>query len=179
MRWKPMLAATLLLSAVSAPGQAQTPTLPILVPLTGFLSLEGTSQRNGAELALADAAAKSALAYDISDTGTSPEVAVNAFLRAMDEDDVRAVVAPMLGTQMLALLPLAAEFKMPLLTVSGTASITEQGNPYVFRFFPGDAVVKRAHARYAVEELGAKRPAVIFQTTAYGQSGRTQLADNL
>ena len=179
MRWKPMLAAILLLSASGAPGQAQTPTLPILVPLTGFLSLEGTSQRNGAELALADAAEQLDLTYDISDTGTSPEIAVNAFLRAMDQEDVLAVVAPMLGTQMLALLPLAAEFKMPLLTVSGTASITEQGNPYVFRFFPGDAVVKRAQARYAVEELGIKSPAIIFQTTAYGQSGRTHLADNL
>ena len=179
MRWKPILAASLLLSGANTPGLAQSPTLPILVPLTGFLSLEGTSQRNGAELALTDSAEKLDLAYDISDTGTSPEVAVNAFLRAMEEKDVRAVVAPMLGTQMLALLPLAAEFKMPLLTVSGTASITEQGNPYVFRFFPGDAVVKRAQARYAVEELGVKSPAIIFQTTAYGQSGRAHLADNL
>lgn len=178
MHWKPMLAA-LLLTAISTAGQAQAPTLPILVPLTGFLALEGTSQRNGAELALTDAAEKLDLDYDISDTGTSPEVAVNAFLRAMEVKDVRAVVAPMLGTQMLALLPLAAEFKMPLLTVSGTASITEQGNPYVFRFFPGDVVVKRAQARYAVEELGVNSPAIIFQTTAYGQSGRTHLADNL
>ncbi len=179
MRWKRMLTvASLLLCATSAAGQTQSPTLPVLVPLTGFLSLEGTSQRNGAELAIADAD-KPNIAYDISDTGTSPEVAVNAFLRAMDQDDVRAVVAPMLGTQMLALLPLAVEYEMPLLTVSGTASITEQGNPYIFRFFPADSVVKRAHARYAVEELGAKRPAIIFQTTAYGQSGRTHLVDNL
>ncbi len=175
MPWKHILTAAMLLGATGAAGQ----TLPILVPLTGFLSLEGTSQRNGATLALADAAADLGVEHDISDTGTSPEVAVNAFLRAMDQDDVRAVVAPMLGTQMLALLPLATEFKMPLLTVSGTASITEQGNPYIFRFFPGDSVVKQAHARYAVEELGAKRPAVIFQTTAYGQSGRTHLAANL
>ena len=177
MSWKQTLTAVILL--VALPFSATAQNLPILVPLTGFLSLEGTSQRNGAELALADAATKLGIDYDISDTGTSPEVAVNAFLRAMDQEDVRAVVAPMLGTQMLALLPLAAEFEMPLLTVSGTASITEQGNPYIFRFFPGDSVVKRAHARYAVEELGAKRPAVIFQTTAYGQSGRTHLAKNL
>jgi branched-chain amino acid transport system permease protein len=62
-----------------------------------------------------------------------------------------------------------------LITVSGTASITEQGNPYVFRFFPGDAVTKVAHVRYAVEEKKGHRLALIYQTTAYGQSGREHI----
>ena len=48
-------------------------------------------------------------------------------------------------------------------------------NPYVFRFFPGDDVTKVAHVRYAVEELGKRRVALIYQTTAYGQSGRRQI----
>ncbi len=167
-----------MLAALAAPAQAQEPVrIPVLVPLTGFLSLEGTSQRNGAVLALREAPAALAVTFVVADTATSPEVAVNAFERAlsMAKEPVAAVVAPMLGTQMLALLPLAAEYKIPLVTVSGTASITERGNPYIFRFFPGDAVVKTAHARYAIEEAGAKRPAILYQTTAYGQSGREQL----
>ena len=170
-----------ILAVLTASGLAvadEPPRLPVLVPITGFLSLEGTSQRNGAELALRD----SGVAFDVDDTATAPEIAINAFERAMagrDGDDVIAVVAPMLGTQMLALVPLADEFEVPLITVSGTARITELGSPNVFRFFPGDVVVKAAHARYAVEEMGAKRPAVIFQTTAYGQSGHAELDRNL
>lgn len=159
--------------------QAEPLRIPVLVPITGFLSLEGTSQKNGAELALRG----SGIEFDVDDTATSPEIAVNAFERALtsgrNRDDVAAVVAPMLGTQMLALVPLADEFDVPMVTVSGTARITELGSPNVFRFFPGDVVVKAAHARYAVEERGAKRPAVIFQTTAYGQSGRAELDRNL
>jgi branched-chain amino acid transport system substrate-binding protein len=77
---------------------------------------------------------------------------------------------------MLALLPLAKESGVPLLTISGTARLSELGVPQFFRFFPSDATVKLAHARYVVEKLGAKRPAVIYQSTAYGQSGREQLA---
>jgi branched-chain amino acid transport system substrate-binding protein len=92
---------------------------------------------------------------------------------------VVAVGASMLGTQMLAMLPLAQDYKLPLVTVSGTAKITELKNPYVFRFFPGDNVTKVAHARYVVEELGKKRVALIYQTTAYGQSGREHLAAQL
>ena len=184
MRRAQMVVAAVLAAALAAASAnlaiAQSPpvAIPVLVPLTGYLSLEGTSPRNGAELALRDAAGEG-VRYDVSDTATSPEVAVNAFERAMTQDNVVAVVAPMLGTQMLALVPLADEFDVPLVTVSGTARITELGSHNVFRFFPGDVVVKQAHARYAVEELGIKKPAVVYQTTAYGQSGRAELSKNL
>ena len=77
---------------------------------------------------------------------------------------------------MLALLPLAQERGVPLLTISGTARLSELGNPQFFRFFPSDDIVKVAQARYVADKLGARRPAVIYQSTAYGQSGREQLA---
>ena len=173
MRFSPFL-LSLSLCAVAGVAQAAE-RLPVLVPITGFLALEGTSQRNGALLALKTA--PDLAVGEVQDTATAPETAVNAFEKALSSGPVPAIVAPMLGTQMLALLPLAAERKVPLITVSGTAQITEQGNAYVFRFFPGDAIVKNAHARYVVEELKATRPAVIYQTTAYGQSGRQALAD--
>ncbi|MFO1189079.1 MAG: ABC transporter substrate-binding protein [Alphaproteobacteria bacterium] len=147
--------------------------------LTWLLRLEGTSQRNGAILALNEMGSGLGVAHEVIDTATSPEAAVNAFLKAGRGTGVVAMVAPILGTQMLALMPLAAEAGLPLVTISGTAAITEQGNPYVFRFFPGDAVVKAAHARYVVETLAAKRPALLYQTTAYGQSGRNHLAAEL
>src|SRR5579883_2001868 len=145
--------------------------IPVLVPITGFLSLEGISQRNGALLAIRHAPPGVKVTAEVSDTGTSPEVAVNALEKAASEGKPIAVAASMLGTQMLAMLPVAAGYKIPLVTVSGTAKITELKNPYVFRFFPGDEVVKLAQARYAVEILGKKRPAILYQTTAYGQSG--------
>ncbi|MBN43514.1 MAG: ABC transporter substrate-binding protein [Alphaproteobacteria bacterium] len=174
-----VITAILLLTDLQSPSVAEPPRIPVLVPITGFLSLEGTSQRNGAALALEG----SGIALEVDDTATSPEVAINAFERTITSgrarDDIVAIVAPMLGTQMLALVPLADEFAVPMITISGTARITELGSPNVFRFFPGDAVVKAAHARYAVKELGVTRPAVLFQTTAYGQSGRTELDRNL
>jgi len=162
--------------ALLAPAAALAEELafPILVPVTGFLALEGQSQRNGALLAMAEAPAGLTLDAAVSDTGVSPEIAVNAFERALGAKPV-AMVAPMLGTQMLALLPLALDAKVPLVTISGTAKITQLGNPWVFRFFPGDKVVKAAQARYVVEVTGGKRPAIIAQSDAYGQSGQHEL----
>jgi branched-chain amino acid transport system substrate-binding protein len=165
-------AAVLVLPILGAalPVRAQALDIPILVPLTGFLSLEGQSQRNGALLALQQAPAGPTIRHEVADTGVSPEVAVNTLEKALGDKPI-AIVASMLGTQMLAMLPVAAENKVPLITISGTAKITELGNPWVFRFFPGDNVVKVAHARYVVEALGKTRPAIIYQSNAYGQSG--------
>ncbi|MGF1627470.1 MAG: ABC transporter substrate-binding protein [Alphaproteobacteria bacterium] len=178
MRLIPMSAAlpAVLLSVAAA---AQEIYVPVLVPVTGFLALEGTSQRNGAEMALDEGAQELEIRHAVTDTNVSPEAAVTAMERALGEGDPLAVVAPMLGTQMLALMPLAEDYAVPLLTVSGTATITEQGNPWVFRFFPGDAVVKVAHADYAVNVMGMQRPALIYQTTAYGQSGHAHLKESL
>jgi branched-chain amino acid transport system substrate-binding protein len=168
------VAAAIAAGPVAAENEKKA-VFPVLVPITGFLALEGTAQRNGAVLALDEGIGGVAARYEVQDTGTSPEVAVNALLRALSRDQVSAVAASMFGTQMLAMMPVAAEAEVPLLTVSGTAKLTEMDNPWVFRFFPTDAVVKVAQARYVVEELGRKRPAVLYQTTAYGQSGQAHL----
>lgn len=173
-RLLPILSLTLLLPAM--PSRAAEPVaVSVLVPITGFLALEGTAQRNGALLALENPPKGVSVTYEVADTATSPEVAVTALQRALDRERPVAVAAPIFGTQMLAMAPLAARAGVPLVTVSGTASITEQGHDVVFRFFPTDAVVKVAQARYAVEELGARKPALLYQTTAYGQSGREHL----
>jgi len=167
----------ILLGAAAAP--AADANVPILVPVTGFLSLEGTSQRNGAVLALENPPEGVTVTYDVADTATSPEIAVNALERALADGDATAVAASMLGTQMLAMIPVANDYGVPLITVSGTAKITELDSPWVFRFFPGDAVTKVAHVDYAVSVLGARKPAIVYQTSAYGQSGRQHILANL
>lgn len=174
-RRRAVAAAALVALAGSAAAQAPEVRLPVLVPLTGFVALEGTSQKNGALLA-ASRVRDVIFKPEVLDTAATPEAAVTAWARELGGKTPLAVVGPILGTQMLALLPLARERDVPLLTISGTARLSEMGVPQFFRFFPSDATVKVAHARYVAEKLGAKRPAVIYQSTAYGQSGREQLA---
>ena len=164
-----------ILAAGGAGAQAAEARIPVLVPLTGFLAAEGASQRNGALLALRNPPPGVTPRFEVTDTGTSPEGAVTALERALGDGPPSAVVASMLGAQMLAMMPIARDNQVPLITMSGTAEITRQGNPYVFRFFPADSVVKGAQIRYAIEADHIGRPAVISQTTAYGQSGRAAI----
>ena len=70
------------------------------------------------------------------------------------------------------------EYKVPLLTISGLAKITESGNPYIFRFLPNDREIKVAHARYVVEVMKKTKIALISDTTAYGQGGFALLQED-
>lgn len=172
-----MLGGAAMLTAAPVPvaTAVEARAISVLVPITGFLALEGTAQRNGAVMALDAPPDGVSVTYDVADTATSPEVAVTALRRALDRQNPVAIAAPIFGTQMLAMAPIADRADVPLITVSGTAKLTELGYDVVFRFFPTDAVVKVAQARFAVEELGMKKPAILYQTTAYGQSGRAEL----
>ena len=134
MGWRRSAVAALAALAAT-PAAAQDLRLPVLVPLTGFVALEGTSQKNGALLA-ASQLREVVLKPEVLDTQATPEAAVTAWERVMGGPAPLAAVGPILGTQMLALLPLAQERGVPLLTISGTARLGELGNPWFFRFFP-------------------------------------------
>ena len=121
-------AVALALIACATSAQAQDVALPVLVPLTGFVALEGTSQKNGALLATSESH-DVVFRPDVLDTAATPEAAVNAWARAVGDPPPLAVVGPILGTQMLALLPLAKERDVPLITISGTARLSTMGVP--------------------------------------------------
>ena len=167
----------------AAMAQQERATVPLLVPLTGALALEGQSQRDGALLAIElqnalvqRSKARPAVTPQVLDTASNPQIAVQAFERAMGESPKPFLaLGPIDGNSMLALLPLATRENVVLLSVSGTARLTELGNKHIFRFFPSDAVVKAAQARYIVEELKRKKVALVHQNTAYGQSGNAEL----
>ena len=157
---------------VSATAHAKDWPLPLLVPITGPAAIEGTAQRNGGQIAATRTTNGQTVKSDVTDTGSAADGGANAMSRYVETKDVIAVVGSTFGTQMLAMLPLAAEYKLPLITTSGTAQVTEQGNPFVFRFYPSDAAAKLVQVRYAVQQRGFKRAAILFNTTAYGQSGQ-------
>ena len=152
--------------------------LPIVMPITGFLSVEGGSQRNGAVMALEQAPGGMKVDFPVFDTGTSATGAATALDKALSSKQAIAAAVTVFGTEMVAMMPVAAEYKVPLLTISGLAKITESGNPYIFRFLPNDREIKVAHARYVVEVLKKSKIALISDTTAYGQGGFALLQDD-
>lgn len=172
-------AVALVGSLMASSALAADISVPVLVPVTGVFALEGGAQRNGALLAMRRAPQGVRATGEVYDTAVAPDVGVQAFERAISKDRPTAVVASMIGIQLLAMLPIGQEAKIPMLTTSGTARITELNNPWIFRFFPADPLAKEVHVRYVVEELKKRRIALVYQTTAYGQSGRAEIVERL
>ena len=88
MGWRRSTVAALA-AFVALPAAAQDLRLPVLVPLTGFVALEGTSQRNGALLA-ASQLSDVALKPDVLDTAATPEAAVTAWRNHMQHRRTQA-----------------------------------------------------------------------------------------
>ena len=151
--------------------------LPIVMPITGFLSLEGGSQRNGAVMAL-ETAKGFTVDHPVFDTGTSATGAASALDKALSSGNAIAVAASIFGTEMVAMKPVAEEYKVPLLTISGLSELTETGGKYIFRFLPNDREIKVAQARYVVEVLKKTKLALVGDTTAYGQGGYKLLQED-
>jgi branched-chain amino acid transport system substrate-binding protein len=167
------------LAAITADfARAADAYLPIVMPITGFLSVEGGSQRNGAVMALEHAPGGKSIDFPIFDTGTSATGAATALDKALSSQKAIAAAVSVFGTEMVAMMPVATEYKVPLLTISGLAKITESGNPFIFRFLPNDREIKVAHARYVVEVMHKTKIALISDTTAYGQGGYVLLQED-
>ena len=131
-------------AALSQPVRAADVTLPVLVPITGPFAIEGGAQRNGALLAPAGHRRGSMSRPRFRTPRSPPTSAVNQFERVFARDKPTAVVASMIGIQLLAMLPIGQETKVPMLTTSGTARVTELNNPWIFRFFPADPWRRRS-----------------------------------
>lgn len=176
--WLSMGLSLTLASFTSSPSHAADAYIPIIVPVTGFMSLEGGAQRNGAIMAMENAPKGLKVESPVFDTGTSAAGAATALDKALSTKQAMAASTSIFGTEMVAMLPVSLEHKVPLLTISGLSRLTESGNPHVFRFLPNDREIKVAHAKH-VAALKKTKPALLGDTTAYGQGGFNLLRDYL
>jgi branched-chain amino acid transport system substrate-binding protein len=148
----------------------------LAVSLTTDFALVGLSQQNGAVMAVeeinkAGGVKGRPIRLVSEDTANSNTVAVNALHRILREKPV-AVLGPVWGTQNLAMEPVIREARVSLISPTGTRKVTQLGNKYVFRFFTHDGIAKAGQARFAVEKLGARKPAILTVNDEYGISGR-------
>lgn len=112
------------------------------------------------------------------DNAMSPTTAVNALNRILNDDPV-AVLLSIRGTQVLPQLPLLERAKIAGLTISGTKKITQQGNNFIYRFYPDDGVTKPILTRYVVQKLGKKKIGIFHSAEDYGASGRDEIIKTL
>ena len=145
-----------------------------IVELSGTGATSGTNFRNGVELAVKEInAAGGILGKKIqtttADTTTNPGVAKGLTQKAID-DGVFAIFGPVFSGSIMVSMAESQKAQVPNFTGGEAASITAQGNPYVFRTSFGQATSFPKVARYITTK--AKTLAVVYVNNDFGKGGR-------
>jgi ABC-type branched-subunit amino acid transport system substrate-binding protein len=137
----------------------------VVLPLTGPFGAIGQSALTAIRLAIpADADVK----LVVEDTQGDADRAAQAVEKLALQDGVAAVLGPV-GTFESEAAALAAErVEVPIMVLSASEGLTDIG-PFVFRHRVTRADQARAIARYAVDDLGLRRFAILYPDSDYGR----------
>ena len=179
---KTLLAAALsaLTLFIAAPASAQqTIKIANIVELSGPGTTSGTNFKNGVELAVKEInAAGGILGKKIetttADTQSNPGVAKGLTQKAIDQE-VFAVFGPVFSGSIMVSMAETRRAEVPNFTGGEAASITQQGNPYVFRTSFTQATAMPKIARYITDQAKVKTLALLYVNNDFGKGGREML----
>lgn len=158
--------------------QAQPIQIVNLLELSGAGATVGTNMKNGAELAIKEINASGGILgrkIDVTtmDTQTNPGVAKGLAQKAVDMD-VYAVIGPIYSGSIVVSMAETRRAEIPNFTGAAAASVTQQGNPYIFRtnFTQSSSMPKVV--RYIKDQLKAKSVDLIYINNDFGKGGRDE-----
>jgi branched-chain amino acid transport system substrate-binding protein len=156
----------------------QTIKIANIVELSGPGTTAGTVFKNGVELAVKEINENGGILgkkienYTV-DTQTNPGVAKGLTQKAVD-DGVFAIFGPVYSGSIMVSMAESKRGEVPNFTGGEAASITAQGNPYVFRTAFGQSTSFPKLAKFI--NTKAKTLAVIYVNNDFGKGGRDTLA---
>jgi branched-chain amino acid transport system substrate-binding protein len=167
-----------LISALLATGVAQAQTVKIvgLVELSGTGATSGTNFDNGMKLAVKEINAAGGIMgrkidYTSNDTQSNPGVAKGLAEKAVD-NEAYVVMGPVFSGSIMVSMAATRRAEIPNFTGGEAASITEQGNPYVFRTSFTQSTAMPKIASYIKNTVKAKAVDVIYVNNDFGKGGR-------
>ena len=157
----------------------QTIKIANIVELSGPGTTSGTNFKDGVMLAVKEInAAGGILGKKIetttNDTQSNPGVAKGLTQKAIDQE-VFAVFGPVFSGSIMVSMAETRRAEIPNFTGGEAASITQQGNPYVFRTSFTQATAMPKIARYITDQAKLKTLALIYVNNDFGKGGREML----
>lgn len=146
-----------------------------IVELSGGGATAGTNFKNGVELAVKEINAGGGvlgkkIQTTTADTQSNPGVAKGLTQKAID-NDVFAIFGPVFSGSIMVSMAESRRAEVPNFTGGEAASITEQGNPYVFRTSFTQATAMPKVARYISDQAKLKSIVVIYVNNDFGKGG--------
>ncbi len=142
-----------------------------LFPLSGNAATFGQSSKQGMQLRVDEVNAKGGITIDgrtlpvrgiYEDTEGSPEKAANACQKLISQDGIHGLVGAVMSKNSLAIAPICQAAGVPMISPASTnVKVTEAGD-HIFRACFIDPFQGAVMARYAYDELEARRAAIIY-----------------
>jgi branched-chain amino acid transport system substrate-binding protein len=145
-------------------------TVGVILPLSGRNASFGMRVRDGIKLAAGEMGFTEGprVRLVVKDCGDNPASASYAVRELARDDEVMAIVGPMVKESAMAAATEAQSLKIPIITLTRTQGITDIGD-YVFRNFLTHPDEIRGLVRYVVQGRGLARFAVLYPDDAYGK----------
>ncbi|CAN7368682.1 ABC transporter substrate-binding protein [Variovorax sp. LjRoot290] len=163
--------------AAGASGAFAQNTIKIvnIVELSGGGATAGTNFKNGVELAVKEINASGGILgkkieSSTSDTQSNPGVAKGLTQKAVD-NEVFAIFGPVFSGSIMVSMAESRRAEIPNFTGGEAASITQQGNKYIFRTSFTQTTAMPKVARYIDQQLKAKTLAMIYVNNDFGKGG--------
>ncbi|MBU1003752.1 MAG: ABC transporter substrate-binding protein [Proteobacteria bacterium] len=150
---------------------AETIKIGFNIPLTGDIPDVGQSSKNAAEMLKEEinsaggievGGKKVMVEFVYEDNESKAESAVKAATKLITEDEVLAIVGPQSSKQAVPAGEIANNYATPMVSPWSTNPNTTMNRPYVFRGCFLDPFQGPVVAKFATEELGAKKAAVLY-----------------
>ena len=149
----------------------------VVGPESGGSAQLGQGQRKAVELAVNEInknklAGEWKLEAVFQDDEGNPTKSSSATNKLIQESKVNVIIASINSSSTLADMVVTERAGIPQITPGSTgASITEQGNKWIFRTAANDGFQADALIKYAKEDLGITKVATFTASDDYGQSG--------
>ena len=160
----------------AVPALAQEIKLGYTPPVTGGFASEGSLQTKAIKLALKQineaggVNGKKINLITVDNQSTNPG-ALAALNRAVEQEKVLALVGSGHSTQVLAMSDAIKRYAIPTIIQATNASLTHQGNPWLFRVRPDDSIAAAAMVKYIKEDTKFTKIGILHDTDAFGTGG--------
>jgi branched-chain amino acid transport system substrate-binding protein len=145
-------------------------------PVTGASAAEGSFQLKAIKLALKEINAAGGvngrkIDLRIVDNQSSNPGALASLQKAVEQEKVLALMGFVKSTQILATSDAIKSYGIPTFVGGTNVTLTQQGNPWLFRVRPDDSIAALAMIKYIKEDLKLTKVGVLNDTDAFGMGG--------
>lgn len=153
---------------------SDTIKIGLAAPLTGSSAQDGESIKNGVQLAIDEVNAKGGIngkkvELDVQDDKSDPKEAAIVANKLSGDKSVLAVVGHFNSSATLAGAPIYNKAGVVEISPGSSSPAVTKAGDYTFRVITTDAFQADYVAKWAINDLGYKRIAIIYENNDYGK----------